>query len=112
MLHGAGADSDGGNSPSVHGRGPNFGRGYGSYRGYAGMNPTPLGYARGDSNAAWEVMSDEGSASGQSTCSPLLLPFNSLHMGENQWRGNYHPFYATATICMFYSNYFNSITSL
>ena len=102
MLHGAGADSDGGNSPSVHGRGPNFGRGYGSYRGYAGMNPTPLGYARGDSNAAWEVMSDEGSASGQSTCSPLLLPFNSLHMGENQWRGNYHPFYATATICMFY----------
>ena len=34
-------------------------------RGHMGVNPSfPLGYVRGDANAAWEVMSDEGRGTG------------------------------------------------
>ena len=59
-----GADSDGDSNFHTT-RGFNFNRGLPHFRGHSGPNfNTPLGYGRGDMNAAWEVMSDEGSGTG------------------------------------------------
>lgn len=64
---GVGADSDGESGPMMQlNRGFHAMRGGSAYgRGHMGVNPSfPLGYVRGDANAAWEVMSDEGRGTG------------------------------------------------
>jgi hypothetical protein len=67
-----GADSEGDNSFHPN-RGFNFNRGLPHFRGHSGPSfNTPQGYGRGDMNAAWEVMSDEGSATGTFNVSTVL----------------------------------------
>ena len=72
LVSSSGADSEGDNSFHPN-RGFNFNRGLPHFRGHSGPSfNTPQGYGRGDMNAAWEVMSDEGSATGTFNDSTVL----------------------------------------
>ena len=54
-------------------------------RGHMGVNPSfPLGYVRGDANAAWEVMSDEGRGTGlKRREDTYALPLHLIHSIDN-----------------------------
>ena len=54
-------------------------------RGHMGVNPSfPLGYVRGDANAAWEVMSDEGRGTGlKRREDTYALPLHFIHSIDN-----------------------------